>query len=390
MTLGTTLHFTPRLTKAADKDGVLTASGLMAYVCRKVGTDNNSHQTPHYGLLEGDGDFIFKAPLLDKLEESDQMDADVLITLPAVDILPQKDVLQEKVLTTKRLLSDETAVIELHDFIVQEIRNFLVVTGEDHFKIDGVNFSQDEFLERISKYETRIKSLAAMSACIAYWAKAPHEQIMRKMIARITDRLESRGGLTAWSYLRWYPIIIQLYTAGIAAVEGKRYDSLATIFYTKIILSDYDGNQKTFVEAVASALSEYASMKLFKQLPGHERNHTPLSEYLHKQLQPMLDDILFLGKSYEASFDEFEVLLALTVACIRKRNNKRVWGPIGRFGWKYANRGDSNPFTELITVAKREKENWAPLKAGLFDGNYDAFIETADEYEQILSSLGWW
>lgn len=376
--------------KAADKDGVLTANGLMAYVYQNVAKDRNSQQTPHHGFVEGDGDFIFKAPLLETLEENDQVDIDTLITLPSADVTPNKDALQEKIVTTKRLLSNDTAIIELHDFMVQEIREFLASTGEDHFKIDGVNFSQDEFLERISKYETRIEPLAATSACMAYWAKPSHHQILRKMIARVTDRLESRSGLIAWSYLRWYPIIIQLYAAGIAAIEGKRYDSLATIFYTKIKLSDYEDKQNTFIESVASALSEYASINLFKQLPGHEKNLTPLSEYLHKRLQPMLDDILFLGKSYEASFDEFEVLLALAVACIRKRDNKRVWGPIGRFGWKYASRGDTNPLTELITAAKREKENWPPLKAGLFDGNYGTFIEAAGEYEQMISGLGWW
>lgn len=375
--------------KAADKDGVLIASSLMAYVYHKVGTDGNSRQTPHYGFLDGDGDFIFTAPLLDTLEESDQMDTDVLITLPAVDVLPRKDALQEKVVAVKRLLSDDTATIELHDFIVQEIREFLASTGEDHFKIDGVSFSQDEFLERISKYETLIEPLSAISACIAYWAKPLHHQILRKMIARVTDRLESRSGLVVWSMLRWYPIVIQLYTAGIAAVEGKRYDSLVTLFYTRVKWPDYNDKHTTLVESIAQALSEYASMKLFRQLPGHEQHYTPLSEYLHKRLQPMLDDILFLGKSYEASFDEFEVLLALAVAYIRKQNNKQVWGPVGRFGWKYCNGRNTNPFTQVISAAKQEKENWLPLKAGLFDGNYDAFMEAATEYEQMLGGQGW-
>ena len=47
----------------------------------------------------------------------------------------------------------------------------------------------------------------------------------------------------------------------------------------------------------------------FKQIPDHERNYAPMSEYLFKLLQPLLDDILFIGKSYERVFDEFEVIL---------------------------------------------------------------------------------
>ncbi len=74
---------------------------------------------------------FFKAPLLEKMEKDERMDVDALITLPAIDAPPNKDALQEKIVTVKRLLSDEAAVIELHDFVIQEVREFLASTGED-------------------------------------------------------------------------------------------------------------------------------------------------------------------------------------------------------------------------------------------------------------------
>jgi hypothetical protein len=48
--------------KAANDKGVLTASHLMHYVYDKVANDPNSRQTPHYGHIDGDGDFILKTP----------------------------------------------------------------------------------------------------------------------------------------------------------------------------------------------------------------------------------------------------------------------------------------------------------------------------------------
>jgi len=47
---------------ALDSNGVMTANEIMAYVYKKVGQDSHSEQTPHYGHLEGDGDFVFKTP----------------------------------------------------------------------------------------------------------------------------------------------------------------------------------------------------------------------------------------------------------------------------------------------------------------------------------------
>jgi len=47
---------------AKDANGVLTANLLMHYVYRKVGQDNRSQQTPHYGHIDGEGDFILITP----------------------------------------------------------------------------------------------------------------------------------------------------------------------------------------------------------------------------------------------------------------------------------------------------------------------------------------
>ena len=58
-------HFIEALQgKAAMEDGIITANGVMAYVYEKVAKDQNSHQTPHYGFFDGDGDLIFRAPIL--------------------------------------------------------------------------------------------------------------------------------------------------------------------------------------------------------------------------------------------------------------------------------------------------------------------------------------
>jgi len=155
----------------------------------------------------------------------------------------------------------------LHDFVIEEVRRFLSGTSEDHFKVQG-QFSQDELLERISKYEELSNDLAVLAACIAYWAKPIHKAILQKILARSTDRLESQGGLTVWLNLRLYPMILELYCAGIAAVEGKRYDSLANIFYTTISSSEYKQRDELFVEAVANGILELTRANVFKQLPG--------------------------------------------------------------------------------------------------------------------------
>jgi uncharacterized caspase-like protein len=373
--------------KAATGDSIITASGVMAYVYSKVANDKNSNQTPHYGYFDGDGDFIFRAPGIHELEEPDSKDVDKLIAIPYADEPIHAGGLASKVTRVKNLLATDSYTIELHDYLTHEVRRFLAATSEDSFAVSG-QYSQDEFVSRLSRYEEAAGDLSVLLACVAHWAKAAHMATLQKCIARSSDRLESRGGLTVWLELRWYPLILELYCAGIAAVDGQRYDSLATIFYTPIPSSEYRGRDDMFVEAVGRGLLELNRTNVLKQIPGHERNYAPLSEYLFKILQPKLDDVFFLGKNYESAFDSFEVLFALVVADIRQVKDQGIWGPVGRFGWKNR-QGDSSPLGRLIVEAKAMKDEWPPLKAGLFGGNYERFDKTAGEYSQMIGRLSW-
>ena len=372
--------------KAIPDSGILTASGLMSYVYGKVAQDKNSNQTPHYGYFDGDGDFILQAPQLDELEKADDKDLDRLIVIPFSEEEFSTESTPSKIKRIKSLLSSDSSSIELHDFVIEEVRRFLSATSEDYFK-EQAQPSQDNILERISKYENLSNDISLLTACIAYWAKPNHKTILQKILTRSTDRFESQSGLIIWVNLRWYPLILELYCSGIAAIEGKRYDSLANIFYTTVSFLEYSQREEFFVEAVANAILELLRSEVFKQLPGYDRHYTPMSEYLFKILQPKLDDILFIGKSYESSFDEFEVFFALVVRDIKKQREDYPWGPIGRFGWKH--RQSNSPLSRIIAEANKMGENWEPIKSGLFGGKIERFNDVANEFQQELLKSHW-
>lgn len=373
--------------KAATEDGVITASGVMAYVYGKVANDRNSNQTPHYGYFDGDGDFIFKAPNIHELEKSETKDVDKLITIPYPDEPIRSDDLASRVTRVKNLLSTDSSAIDLHDYLTQEVRRFLSATSEDNFAVSG-QYSQEEFVSRLSRYENAAGDLSILLACVAHWARPDHIATLQKCIARSADRLESRGGLVVWLALRWYPLLLELYAAGIAAVDAQRYDSLAAIFYTPIPSSEYREHEDMFVEAAGRGLLEINRTNVLKQIPGHERNYVPLSEYLFKILQPKLDDVFFLGKNYESAFDLFEVLFALAVADMRQAHNENIWGPVGRFGWKN-HRSETSPLRRVLAEAKTLGDGWPPFKAGLFGGSYERFEKSAVEFSQMVGRLSW-
>jgi hypothetical protein len=103
-------------------------------------------------------------------------------------------------------------------------------------------------------------------------------------------------------------------------------------------------------------------------------------------LQPPLEDLLFLGRSYESLFDRFEILLAL---CYADAEN-RPWGPPGRFGWKHSRGHGGNPYDALLVEAREQRDEWPPVKAGLFKRSSARFLEIANAYKETLDKLNWW
>ena len=372
-------------------EGHLTASGLMSYVYKQVSNDIHSTQTPHYGFLSGDGDFVFDAPALKSLEVSETAEKDALITISSLDIPEQQATSADVFSLAKQYLSDTKSTIQLHDLVVHQVRKILIETPKERFPVQGTGFSVEEFTRRIQFCETATQDLRRVLACIAYWGTEVHRAILTKALSRVTDHLESESGLVIWNSLRWYPTILLCYSSGIAALAAGQYQNLRAVFNAQVGPARPSSEYSELATAIGDEIIDIERSNAFKQLPGHEKYHVPRSEYLFKLLQPELDDDLFLGKEYELMFDRFEIFLALVNATVRKKNENHVWGPIGRFGWKSSSRvRRKNPLSNIIEQAKAEGKDWLPFKSGLFWPDFDFFLSAAEEYSQMISRLNWW
>jgi len=375
---------------AETTDGIISANSVMSYVYDKVAKDQYSRQTPHYGYLDGDGDFIFKAPNIGTLLAEKKKDLDILVsvTSPETELFPQ--VSGDLVDTIKEYLSEPKYKIKLHDLIVQKIREILMQLSEDSLNDMKKPFTIEELNRRLEKYESMIQDLQSIIVCLAYWGDEQHHSIMQKIMARISDELGPKDGLVIWTGLRSYPLIILLYSAGIAAVASRKYHTLATLFMTNVSSMRDSLTSNELITAVGKDIKDLERTDVFKRLPGNEKYYTPRSEYLFKMLQPKLDDLLFLGQDYENFFDIFEVFLAIVHADLTFQKYSYTWGPIGRFGWKYSRTSlPGNPFKQFIEEAISKKDKWPPLDAGFFGGDYERFSKVISEYENRISQLHW-
>ncbi|SPP92814.1 caspase family protein [Bradyrhizobium vignae] len=378
---------------AATKEGILTANGLMAYVYEKVGRDRDSHQTPHFGYVAGDGDFIFDTGPLDELRSNAEAKADPRQS----GTTGQPDILvntasqvtagalgPDPVETTKELLSDPGKRIKLDDFVSMHVRSFLEEIDERQFPLHGAQPTKEEFVARVQLYERAATNIQKIVILLARWANSEQLPILEKALGRIAESDKGGAGFKVWLKLAWYPVMYLVYSAGIAALAAQRYDALRVVLNTPVQPdAGSAGQAEPIIVPAVDALSDINDN--FKLLPGRERNYVPRSEHLLSVLQPPLEDLLFLGRSYEGLFNSFEILLALDYADV----SDSPWAPPGRFGYKQRGSIGDGPFDRLMAEAERNGDSWAPLRSGLFGGS-QARLETASvKVRDVLKELRW-
>lgn len=377
----------------ATPQGIITAATVSSYVYQRVAAEPLANQTPHQCQFDGDGDFIFNPDALPPLGSNEETENDTLIQVPVYGSIDEPPEPITKLDHVKRMLSDPTMKIELDELVTREIKQVLASTEMPVHRAQEQQ--SDDTLkaaipERLKKYEVAMQDLMAIAALIARWGNDQQLPLLRKISQRLGE-YEPAGGLTMWVGLRCYPVMLATYSAGIAALVGDNYDAIRISLLADTTQSRYSRDLTVASLLVREIKDIMRGPDTFKCLPAHERHYAPRSEYLHKQLQPLIEDLFFVGNSYEKLFDRYEILFSLTHVDIAiQRDDLVSWAPFGRFAWKYyADARSDNPYSALLLEAESAGDRWAPLQAGMFGGSLKRFLDAWTSYEKRIQQLGW-
>lgn len=369
-------------------EGLISANLLMAQVYDRVATDPHSLQAPHYGYLSGDGDLFLTVPNLDLGESNARFERDPIIVVSADLTAPEADVspLSETELA-KEYLSDTSQRVRLHDLVLKQLRVAQQRLGTDAFPTEAPSIGAEQFSARLVAYEEAMNNVLNTAVLLGRWAGERQSGSVRQLINTLGGEPETKSGNRLLIALRHYPMLLTLYAGGIAALDDDNYQNLRLFFETRVPSTKGSRNETTSLQATQEAWLDVARSNLFRSIPELERLLTPQSEYLFTRLQPIVEDLLFLGHRYEHLFDRVEMFFALCYCDY----TDQYWGQPGRFAWKYTGRfEDEDPFSQLLAEAKLGKDKWLPLVAGLFRGSYDRFKEVSDRFRGgLLEQLNW-
>lgn len=261
----------------------------------------------------------------------------------------------------------------------------LTNTSEEFFPLN-TPLNNDEFASRLKRYEDSSSDLISIMTLLGYWGTSDHLLSISIPAKQFALQLGKDTRSNKWTSLRLYPLVLLMYALGIGAVAANNYSILYNFFQTTFRILSYPLHGVPLVFAIEEGFR--AARSSFNLLPDHQRDYSPTSEYLFNFFNNKFKDIVILGDEYEDVFDRFEIIYALQCAHEREKiSGGHIWGPIGRFGWKYSRGIDSNPFSLLCDEALRKKESWVLLSVGFFDGSYERFEKLAAQYAQELKSI---
>jgi hypothetical protein len=284
---------------------------------------------------------------------------------------------------TKEFLSNPLYRIKLHALVTENTRIALTkLSSDEEFPLQ-TQWSIDEFSNRLEKYQIVLSELLSITALIGYWGTGEFKEILCLPSKRLSSCLKITSGISIWIALQWYPILLLTYAAGLSAIAASNYENFYGYLHSKITDPTSPSVEISLLQSIYRPIGQFHDA--FKSLPGHERQFVPVSEYLYKFFQPLLDDLFFLGNDYESTFDSLEILIALEHAYERVKDGHTLWGPVGRFGWKTQRGSEASPLHRLIDEAKHKGASWGPLRAGMFGGSFEDFEKISSEYLAKIS-----
>ena len=285
---------------------------------------------------------------------------------------------------TKELLSDYKNRIKLDDFVTEQLKKFIDLTSLEKFPVQGSNELKDDFLGRLQEYEQIAKDLQQIVILLARWGEGEQLDILEKIFSRIGEADKGSAGKTLLIYFGWYPVLLFMYSAGIAALSAKNYKALKVILTTIIKPSSTERERVSIIIPTITNISDIHDA--FKWIPGREKDHVPRSEHLLEVLVNPIQKLLFIGEDYERLFDDFEVYLCLVFADLADKE----WGPAGRFGWKIDRdtKGD-NPFNRIIEEIGEKKEKSPAFRVGMFKCSPEKLLEVSKILRQRFDNFTW-
>ena len=321
-----------------------------------------------------------------KIEDADHFFKELLEKIEALETFDNEDPLSADIAVArlKKYISKEENTINLRDLLIHECLK--VQEKVQNAVKQNQNLEAEQFRDILKLYLSSLEILIPLCINGTYWTKESHHKFFKEILLRLMVPPKINGSYNQESFdFNLIPTLCIFYSIGLTATKTRNYKLLSEIFQIKINDLYYPEAEKIYlISKINSALIE----KDFFNKIINSNKKTPMSSYIKEKLRPFFQDIIFDDNDFEQNFALFEYILSLNYSHLVVDRYHTDWAPLGEYQWKfrYFNRGN-NSLIDFINSANEEKENWAPIQAGMFNKSYKRFNEIFEKLEEFRKNI---
>ena len=242
----------------------------------------------------------------------------------------------------KSLLADNRNYIKITEIVNNQLKIYLskTVLYKDNYN----TVSDEDFVKTVELYENDVQNLLKIIILLTYYGGELYSNLVIKILSRTVSKDRNIN-------LLYYPSYLMYYVAIISGLESKNYKVLKDVLeleINKTINMEYYYNEKNLLIDTCDNIVDLS--RDFNVFFPEKNYKYPLNEYLYKELQPLIDDFLYVGDEYPELFISTEILISFFYA-LKNYNEQTasVWGPLGRYTYQM---GYSNNKIEEFPINK--------------------------------------
>jgi hypothetical protein len=297
------------------------------------------------------------------------------------------------VASAKRFLARPEYRIELDQLISDEADLLSRLFDDERLRAQG-GWSDEEFRERVKRYEAATETLARIAGVLGRWGDGSELALISDLVRSHYTRANSEGnGLIAWLSLRSYPALLIATAYGLGMARAQRWHDMHKFFRHQ--MPREERQPVMLVEALTPGAWRGNANDFWRHLDGLENRKTALSDHLVALFTEWGKSFAGLIDDFELLFDRFEILASLayleqhTLAELQQaksgQQTPQQFAPslAGRFGWRRSS-------YETVTQ-EMQNETMKPklLDAGFARGSPDFLTLFIENLAFVVSRMRW-
>jgi hypothetical protein len=285
------------------------------------------------------------------------------------------------VATLKRYLPYDEHRIRLHDLVMQEVESLRMRIAETVPSVHATIGKQGEvYVRAVKQLDKLSETVMSLMVTGLYWGTSDQMNLWYRALERLgsTSVSDIGGGYMQWYDLLKYPALLALYAGGMGALAADNEDAFIDLLLVPRLRDKARGEIYSPVESFDTPFDEQAAKMLW--LP--DKKLTPVSDYLHRVLRPILLELVPDDADYDTLFDRLEYLMSYTG--FGSPGKQKGFVRYGRFYWR-GSRMNDNPAVQQIDAAIAKKgADWLLLKKGVFGGKEEQLAKAITAHKEAI------